>query len=43
MRHILVFAVAVLIIGGFGARYADRAVNDQPARAAAVEPRLQRP
>ena len=43
MRHILVFAVAVLIIGGFGARYADRAVNDQPARAAAVEPVAQQP
>jgi aspartyl protease family protein len=38
MRHILIFAVAVLIIGGYGARYADRAANEQPARAAAVQP-----
>lgn len=43
MRHILVFAVAVLIIGGFGARFADHAVNDQPAQAAAVQPVARQP
>ncbi len=37
MRPILVFAVAVLIVGGYGARYADRAVSEHP-RAAAVQP-----
>jgi aspartyl protease family protein len=36
MRPLLVFAVAVLIVGGYGARYADRAVSEQP-RAAAVQ------
>ena len=37
MRHILIFAAAVLVIGGYGARYADRAVSEQPG-AAAVQP-----
>jgi aspartyl protease family protein len=38
MRHILIFAVAVLIIGGYGAHYADRVVSEQHPRAAAVQP-----
>jgi aspartyl protease family protein len=38
MRQIIVFAAAMLVIGGYGARYADRAVSEQPARAAAVQP-----
>jgi aspartyl protease family protein len=38
MRHILMFAVAMLVIGGYGARYADRFANEQPAKAAAVQP-----
>ncbi len=37
MRHIVIFAAAVLILGGYGARYADRAVSEQPAHAAAVQ------
>jgi aspartyl protease family protein len=37
MRQILIFAVAVMLIGGLGARYADRAMNEAP-RAAAVRP-----
>lgn len=38
MRPILVFAIAVLIVGAFGARLADRAVREWPAHAAAVQP-----
>jgi aspartyl protease family protein len=38
MRNILIFAAAVLIIGGYGARYADRAVSNKPAHANAVQP-----
>ncbi len=43
MRHILVLAVAVLIIGGFGARFADRAVSNRAPQAAAVQPVAQQP
>lgn len=43
MRHILIFAAAVLIIGGYGARYADRVVSEQPAHAAAVQPTASAP
>jgi aspartyl protease family protein len=35
MRQILIFAVAVMLIGGFGARYADRAMNAARRRRAA--------
>jgi aspartyl protease family protein len=37
MRHILIFAAAVLLIGSYGARFADRAMNEAP-HAAAVRP-----
>ena len=36
MRQILIFAAAVLIVGGFVARFADHAVNETP-QAAAVQ------
>ena len=36
MRHIIIFAAAVSIIGGYVARFADKAVNDAP-QAAAVQ------
>ena len=39
MRQILFFAVAVLLAGGYFARYADQAVAVHPtAQTAAVEP-----
>jgi aspartyl protease family protein len=39
MRQILILACAVLIVGGYAARYADRAVTAQSTpQAAAVEP-----
>jgi aspartyl protease family protein len=41
MRHILIFAAAVLIIGGYGARFADRVVSEKPVHAAAVQPVVQ--
>ncbi len=41
MRQILIFAVAVLMIGGYFARYADRAVVHPSAQAVAVEPAYQ--
>jgi aspartyl protease family protein len=34
MRHIILFAVAVLLLGGFAARFADHAVNETPQVAA---------
>jgi len=37
MRHIILFAAAVLVLGGYAARFADHAVNDVP-RAAAMQP-----
>jgi aspartyl protease family protein len=43
MRHILVFALAVLIIGGLGARFADRAVTDRAPQAASVQPVARQP
>jgi aspartyl protease family protein len=36
MRHIVLFAAAVLVVGGYIARFADKAMNDTP-RAAAVQ------
>ncbi len=36
MRQILIFAIAVLMVGGVAARYLDQAALQQPARAAAV-------
>ena len=41
MRQILIFAVAVLIVGGYFARYAERAVVQPSAQAGAVEPASQ--
>jgi aspartyl protease family protein len=41
MRQILFFAVAVLLAGGYFARYADRAVMPPSAQTAAVEPAYQ--
>lgn len=38
MRQILVLAAAVLAIGGFAARYLDKAAIPQPAHASAVQP-----
>jgi aspartyl protease family protein len=43
MRQILLFATAVLFIGAYGARYADRVVSEQHPRAAAVQPVAQQP
>jgi aspartyl protease family protein len=46
MRHILFFAAAVMLIGGFGARFADRAMNEAPHAAAAravAQPRAPEP
>ena len=43
MRHILIFAAAVLVIGGYGARYADRAVSEKPAHADTVQPAAPQP
>jgi len=43
MRHILALAVAVLIVGSLGARFADRAVSDRVPQAAAVQPAAQQP
>lgn len=37
MRQILIFAAAVLVIGGFAARSLDQAAIPQPAHAAAVQ------
>ncbi len=37
MRHIVIFAAVVLIVGGYVARFADKAVHDTP-QAAAVQP-----
>ncbi len=37
MRQILIFAAAVLLVGGYAARFADHAVNEAP-QAAAVQP-----
>lgn len=37
MRQILIFAAAVLVIGGFAARSLDQAAIQQPAHAAAVQ------
>ena len=37
MRHVLVFAAAVLILGAYAARYADRATPPPLAHAAAVQ------
>jgi len=37
MRHIILFAAAVLVLGGYAARFADHAVNETP-RAAAMQP-----
>jgi aspartyl protease family protein len=37
MRHIILFAVAVLVVGGYAARFADTALKDAP-QAAAVQP-----
>src|SRR5579859_6876302 len=37
MRHIILFAVAVLFLGGYAARFADHVVNETP-QAAAVRP-----
>jgi aspartyl protease family protein len=37
MRQILILAVAVLMVGGFAARYLDQAAVQQPAHAAAVQ------
>ena len=41
MRQILIFAVAVLIVGGYFARYAERAVVQPSAQAGPVEPASQ--
>lgn len=41
MRQVLFFAAAVLIAGVYGARYADRAVDNHPPQAAAVQPAAQ--
>ena len=38
MRHMLIFAAAMLAVGVYGARYADHAVSRQHPRAAAVQP-----
>jgi aspartyl protease family protein len=40
MRQILIFAVAMLVVGGYVARYADQAL-DEPPHAAAVQPAAQ--
>jgi|SRR5476651_305828 aspartyl protease family protein len=41
MRHILFIAVAVLLIGGFVARFADQTVMHPDVQAAAVQPAYQ--
>jgi aspartyl protease family protein len=41
MRHILIIAAAVLLIGGYVARFADQTVMHPDAQAAAVEPAYQ--
>jgi aspartyl protease family protein len=41
MRQILILAAAVLAIGGFAARYLDRAAVQQPAHAAAVQSNIE--
>jgi aspartyl protease family protein len=39
MRHVLIFAAAVLILGAYAARFADREITQAPPpRAAAVQP-----
>lgn len=38
MRQFLILGIAVLVIGGFAARYLDQAAMQQPAHAAAVQP-----
>ena len=43
MRNLLIFAAAVLVIGGFGARYADRFASEQHPNAAAVQPAAEAP
>jgi aspartyl protease family protein len=40
MRHLIIFAAAVLIVGGYAARFADHAINETP-QAAAVQPASQ--
>ena len=40
MRHVILFAVAVLLLGGYAARFADHAVNETP-QAATVQPAAQ--
>jgi aspartyl protease family protein len=40
MRQIFVLAAALLVIGGFAARYLDRTALQQPARAASVQPEV---
>jgi len=37
MRHIIMFAAAVLIVGGYAARFADHAINEAP-HAANLQP-----
>lgn len=41
MRHAIIIAVAVLLIGVYAARFADKAVVHPDARAAAVQPAYQ--
>ncbi len=43
MRNLLIFAAAVLIIGSFGARYADRFASEQHPNADAVRPVAEAP
>lgn len=38
MRQLMFFAVVLVVVGGFAARYADQAVSSQPPQAAVVEP-----
>ncbi len=38
MRQMLLFAAAVLLVGGYGAQYADRAVSGRQPRADVVQP-----
>jgi aspartyl protease family protein len=41
MRNIFIIAIAVLLLGSYAARFADRAVTQATPRAAAVEPEAQ--
>ena len=43
MRHIILFAVAVLVAGGYAARFADKTLNDAPQAAAAQHDELRQP